>query len=90
MTVIEFARTLRQVRGHRTQREFAFELGVDTMRVSRWERAACAPSVKSWRILNSKWPNQFPIDARPSSSDDTDEHSASDTERQSITGTDGR
>lgn len=78
MTVDEFAQELKRVRGHRTQREFGLEIGVDTMRISRWERAACAPSVKFWRLLNQRWPESFPIEARPSSGDDSGEHAAAE------------
>lgn len=80
MTVDEFATRLRGVRSLRTQREFGLEIGVDTMRISRWERGACAPSVKFWRVLNERWPDVFPLDERPASHDDSGEHARTGTE----------
>jgi transcriptional regulator with XRE-family HTH domain len=65
MDVSEFARRLKEVRGERTQRELGNLLGVDQMRVSRWERAACTPSLRFWRLLNEQWPEQFPLAERP-------------------------
>jgi hypothetical protein len=59
------ADALRRVRGTKTQRELGMELAIDTMRISRWERAACTPSVRLWRLLHERWPDEFPENGRP-------------------------